>query len=347
MPAFATGEIGMGEILPDLALPVPLLERDLTYLGLPAGETFRPSQVRARVLLVEMLNVLCPHCRKQTRPYNQLFQMIEADPQTRGRIKILGIAVANSDEQIKDFVDISSVAFPVVPDRDFAMHRAVRGGPTPLSIYVLQDPPGEPGIVAGTHLGEDYAMGELFDYLKDLLGMERSAFVGLADERPEELAAIDSPLPEPELQERIRAAMQRGGNKLTGFRVLTLADGRIVYRGDFAETASPQVLYAVKVSRSAICDVCHNVHFFYLFDQNGRVTDFEPLHLTKYGNVEWSAKDTKTFRRRVVGRALAGDWHFDPKVDAVTSATMTAAIIFNSLDEGRTLLEGLRSLGEL
>jgi hypothetical protein len=100
-------------------------------------------------------------------------------------------------------------------------------------------------------------------------------------------------------------------------------------------------------SRSAICDVCHDVHFFYLFDATGRVLGLEPLQLTKYGNVEWNATDLKGFLGNLSGRSLRGSWSFDPKVDAVTSATMTSAIIFDSLDQGRQLLKELAGQGLL
>ena len=48
------------------------------------------------ITLVELLNVLCPRCRKQTKPYTELYAMLEADPATRGRIKMLGVAVARN-----------------------------------------------------------------------------------------------------------------------------------------------------------------------------------------------------------------------------------------------------------
>jgi hypothetical protein len=44
---------------------------------------------------------------------------------------------------------------------------------------------------------------------------------------------------------------------------------------------------------------------------------------------------------------MTGLWNFDPKVDAVTSATMTSAIIFDNFDQGQQLLDELREAGEL
>ena len=72
--------------------------------------------------------------------------------------------------------------------------------------------------------------------------------------------------------------------------------------------------------------------------------DFEPLHLTKYGNVEWNDAEVAFFTKRVVGKPLVGTWSFDPEVDAVTSATMTSAIIFDSLGLGKGLLEEIHKL---
>jgi len=61
-------------------------------------------------------------------------------PASRVQSKLLGIAVGNSDEPVEDFFEVCAVAFPVVSDRDFDLHRAVVGGPAPLSRYVLQGP---------------------------------------------------------------------------------------------------------------------------------------------------------------------------------------------------------------
>ena len=78
------------------------------------------------------------------------------------------------------YTKLYEVSFPVVSDRTFKLHRALRAGPTPFSLYVLRDRPGESGVIAGTHLGEDHDMAALFAYLKDLLGMPTSEFAALA-----------------------------------------------------------------------------------------------------------------------------------------------------------------------
>ncbi|NIQ93536.1 MAG: hypothetical protein GWO11_04795, partial [Desulfuromonadales bacterium] len=105
--------------------------------------------------------------------------------------------------------------------------------------------------------------------------------------------------------------------------------------------------FAEVVSRPSVCDVCHDLHFIYVFDRRGRVLRFIPLQLTKYGNRSWNSKEVEHMRSRVVGRYLSAPWRFDPEVDTVSSATITSAIIFDSLARGEELMEKLRQRGLL
>jgi len=339
--ALAARRIDMGEQFPEITLPQPLTPSERNYLGLSPGKTFTLSQVAGDIVLVEILNVLCPHCQKQTLPYGQLFSLIENDPKTRGRIKMLGVAVGNNAEQIEDFVDVYAVDFPIVSDLSFKMHTAIGGGPTPFSIYLRKDA-GKPGVVAGTHLGEDKEMADLFVYLKDTLELPVTEFSSLPSDNEGEDTAVKAFLPPELMSERIRKSFSAFGT-LSEFKELTLPSKRRVYRGVIAG----RPLFAEVLARSAICDVCHNVHFYYLFDAQGKLLAFEPLHLTRYGNIEWSAEERDKMRQRLLGRSLATSWNFDPQVDAISRATMTSAIIFNSLDQGRDLLKELELAGYL
>ena len=339
--------LGSGETFPEVPLPAPQDSAQRAYLGLQDDQPFTLRQVEGKVVLVEILNILCPHCRRQTKPYNELYQMLEADPATRGRVKMLGVAVANDSEDIADFVEIYEVAFPVVSDRHFDLHRALNAGRTPFTLYVLRDQPGDIGVIADTHLGGDDKMQELFDYLKQMLQMKVSDFATLPPLEQSDGELLQPPQSAAELEGMIAVAFAEQGEAVEEVRLRTLPSGRQVYTASVVRDGRRQPLFAEVASRSAICDICHSVHFFYVFDASGMVLSFKPLHLTKYGNVEWDEAEVAQFTRRVVGRPLAGGWTFSAKVDAVTSATMTSAIIFDDLNRGRELLEELRSKGLL
>ncbi len=339
---WAADSINSGEIFPEIPLPAPLELAQRSYLGLTNEQPFTLSQVDARVTLVEILNVHCPHCIKQTQPYNKLYKMIEADPETRGQIKMLGVAVANDDEAIDDFVVIYSVRYPVIPDRNFKLHSALRAGPTPFSIYVLRNNPQEPFVVTDTHLGEDDEVDELFAYLKDLLSMNTVEFTSLPQAEKTAAKKLLPPQSEAEIAMMVKEAFAKQGNDLSAVHKLDLPSGRWVYSASLVKNGHRQPIFAEVSNRSAICDVCHSVHFFYVFDSTGLILDFAPLQLTKYGNVEWNQAELNYFSRRVVGKRLADSWAFSPKTDAVASATMTSAIIFDDLGQGRELLEELQ-----
>jgi hypothetical protein len=95
------------------------------------------------------------------------------------------------------------------------------------------------------------------------------------------------------------------------------------------------------------CDVCHDVHFIYVFDATGKILQLIPLELTKYGNEPWDAADIEKIRQRIVGRYIQSSFDFDPEIDAVSSATITSSIIFRSLEEEQITLKELKEKGFL
>ena len=336
-----TASIGSGELFPEVPLPAPLEEAQREYLGLSNDQPFTISQIKGRIALVEILNVHCPHCKKQVKPYNDLYRMIETDPETRGKIKMVGVAVANDDEAIDDFMVIYSVAYPIIPDRTFKLYSKLQAGQTPFSLYMLRDSTTDPFVITDTHLGNDEKIEELFSYLKDLLQMESSEFISTVQEVAVSTEKLMPPQQKTQIEQMIAATFSQYGEVVGSPRKLDLPSKRWVYTATVKVAGHSKRLFAEVSSRSAICDVCHDVHFFYVFDQSGLVIDFIPLDVTKHGNVNWNQTEIEKFKKRVVGRQLMGKWNFDPTVDAIASATMTAAIIFDEFAQGDELFNEL------
>ncbi len=337
--------IAFGDPFPEIDLPTPADADARVYLGVPEAETFRPSQVKTQLLLVELLNTHCLHCQQQTLAYNDLYDLIEGNSETRGKIKLLGIAAGNLEEEVQTFRERIRMKFPLLADPGFQAYRVIGGSITPFSIYVRQDQSGRPGVVAGTHLGMNTRYQALFEELRRL-----------ATEEPEELRrqgkdaerirkAVAPLLSETELQLRVRNAFIGTGGILAEFVLVELRSGRRVYTAMMRRGETLERLFAEVVSRKAVCDLCHDVHFVYVFDSTGRIVGFEPLKLTKHGNVEWSQADIQRLRQRVVGKYLTVFPPFDPGVDAITSATISSAIIFDGIAQGESLLQELRDKG--
>ena len=125
-----------GEPFPALKLAVPAERAHRAYLGLSAGDFFEVPQVKARVLIVEIMSMYCPFCQKEAPVINELYRLIEDNPRLKGTVKLIGIGAGNSPYEMKVFREKYEVPFPLIPDRDFAVHAALGEVRTPYFIGV-------------------------------------------------------------------------------------------------------------------------------------------------------------------------------------------------------------------
>jgi hypothetical protein len=335
-----------GDLFPETSLQVPKDAAEREYLGLPEGETFTLSRVKADLVLVEILSVYCYSCKKQAPVYNQLFKLIESVPATKGRIKIIGIAAGNGDLEVKDFRETNKVPFPVIPDPYFEMHKAIGGSRTPFSIYVRQDSSGRPGITAGTHLGPNLKYRQVFADLGILMNKEIAAILKESQNKTGEVVTVKAILSEKERQAKARKVFATFAGEVKNFQKISLKNSsRSVYTCVIEHQGKSRRFFAEVISRAPACVDCHDTHFIYAFDAAGQILRFEPLQLTKYGNELWSVEDVAKMRRRVLGKSISKRLVFNPEVDAVSTATITSAAIFDSLSQGEMLLKELKEMG--
>ena len=63
-PVSAAGQPKPGEKLFDFTLPVPAERADRNYLGLSGwGKTFKVADIKANLVLIEILSMYCPFCQ--------------------------------------------------------------------------------------------------------------------------------------------------------------------------------------------------------------------------------------------------------------------------------------------
>jgi len=338
--------IKAGDFFPEVPMQVPEDPKDKTYLGIAEGKTFTLKKVKADLVIIEILSVYCPSCQLQAPEYNKLFNLIENDPETKGRIKIIGIAAGNGVLEIKDFRDKRNVLFPILPDPYFEMHRAIGGSRTPFTIYVRQDPSGHAGVVTGTHLGINRNYKQLFVDLRKLMTKDLASIRNESQNIAADTIIVRPLLTDKDLLEKIKNIFTTFNKEIKNFQQITLTkDSRKVFTCLVEHNGRSERIFAEVVSRPPACSDCHDIHFIYVFDTSGTILKFVPIQLTKKDNKDWSDDDVVKMRKRLLGKSIAQRLLFNPDVDAISSATITSAIIFDSLSQGAMLMEELKKMG--
>ena len=159
------------------------------------------------------------------------------------------------------------------------------------------------------------------------------------------VAQLKPNLTEEELLERMQDSMKKANSSIERVALQELENGETVYMGFAEEYGNEALLIGRVVSKYSICDVCHDIHFYFIFDQNGRLVSFHPIHITKYGNVVLDEKDVEKIQSRTAGKDLFKDIPFDPFVDAVTQATMSSYLVYEGLNETKTVLKDFQGNG--
>ena len=124
----------VGELLAEIRLPTPESADRRAYLGLAPGDSFRPAQVAGKLLIIEIFSMYCPHCQREAPAVNRLYQTIQASPELRNQVKMIGIGVGNSAFEVDHFRKHYQIAFPLFPDEEFVIHQALGGVRTPFFI---------------------------------------------------------------------------------------------------------------------------------------------------------------------------------------------------------------------
>ena len=328
---------------PDLTFTQALSKEEQTYLGIPQKKSFSFREIKGNLILVEFISTYCMSCQRQAPIFNELYSLIEKDSKLKGKVKMIGIAAGNNLKEIETFKKDYKVPYPIFADLKFDAHTAAGSPRTPFSIWVRRDDQGK-SVVVSTHLG-------LFDLVENALDETKAVLqYNLAILKPKKGAiyegdALKPPLPEKELMAKAREGMETSGGKVLQVEKIFLKDGDWVYAGKVDFRTHQGNLFSKLVSRRAVCDICHDTYFIYTFDPTGKVIEIVPIQLTKFGNLQWTEEDIQKLRSRTIGRSILSPFTFDPRVDSVSGATITAVLIFDSLDKAKEIFEKLKKEG--
>lgn len=160
-----------GGRIPIISLPAPRGSEEKIYLGLSSGDGFfKIHQIQAQVILMKIFNLYCPMCQSTASTLVELHSQIENHPDLNGKIRLIGIGAGNSQPQIEAFKQNNSVPFPLFPDPNFSIHKALGEVPTPFFIAIKMNKNGSHEIVY-TRLGSLTDIGGLLDSMVEACGI--------------------------------------------------------------------------------------------------------------------------------------------------------------------------------
>jgi len=337
-----TKPVGFAIPFPDLTFTQTLSKNEQTYLGIPPKKSFSFSEIHGNLILIEIISIYCVSCQRQAPIFNELYSSIEKDPRLRGKVMMIGVAAGNSLHEVEFFKKTYQVPYPILADPKFDAHIAVGSPRTPFTIWIRKDAR-ERGIVVSTHLG-------MMDLKRAMDETKAVLQYNLALLKPKKGAvyqgdALMPPLTEEELMVKAREGMESSGGKVLQIKKLSLKDGDWIYLGRVDFGTYQKNLFSKLASRRAVCDICHDTFFIYTFDSEGKVIDIVPIQLTKIGNLNWTEGDIKKLKTHTIGRSILSPFTFDPSVDSVSGATITAVLIFDTLDKAKAIYEKLKKEG--
>jgi peroxiredoxin len=159
-----------GGKIPAISLPIPKNSSEKIYLGLSGDGSFEIHQIKAKVVLIKIFNLYCPVCQSTASAMVELHHQIEKHPDFRGKIKLIGIGAGNTQSEIEAFRQNNNIPFPVFPDQDLSIHKALGEVRTPFFI-VLKMTRYRSHEIVHTHLGGLTDIQGLLDLMYEAYGI--------------------------------------------------------------------------------------------------------------------------------------------------------------------------------
>lgn len=155
--------ISVGMDLPQFMLNAPASEKEKQYLALKNPKPFSLSEIPAKVMVVEIFSVYCPHCQKQAPKLNKVYNLINKDSELTQDIKMIGIAAGADQSKTDKWKATFHIPFPLFADPKTEIWEKFGKPGVPLTLVVTST-----GKVASTHAGETEDIEEFFRQIKKL-----------------------------------------------------------------------------------------------------------------------------------------------------------------------------------
>jgi hypothetical protein len=343
-----------GDFFPIFSLPNTFSTKDMDYLGLPyylfgliKGHSFSIKDINAEIVLLEYTNKYCFACQAQAPVLNKVSSMVQEDPDLKGRVKFIAIGTGNNQREVDSFRQEMQIPFPIVPDPQYGAYEAIgEPGVTPFTIILRRANSRHIAVLSKAGFIREPEI--ILKNLKGSLTPEWDQLIKKhgtpSGQQPKEQKP-QLPYSQQELLIKAKESMQTPKWKVLQASKVFLPNGEEIYVGEIQAGKKRSYLFCKLVSRLPACDTCHSTHFFFTFNDKGMIVNFLPLEVRKDMNRPWDEQDVEEMRKRLIGRSILEPRKFVAHVDSISSATLTAASIIDSINRAKDLYEGLKGKG--
>jgi len=125
--------------LSQIKLTTPASSEAKEYLGLKEKGAFALSEVKSKFILLGYYGVKCPYCHEQAPISNQIYEMIQKDPDLSKDVKMLGVIVGSTPKDAQSYASTYKIIYPMTNDPFFDIYRKLDKPKVPLTLLIKND----------------------------------------------------------------------------------------------------------------------------------------------------------------------------------------------------------------
>ncbi|MGO9315325.1 MAG: TlpA family protein disulfide reductase [Syntrophobacteraceae bacterium] len=116
-------------------VPPPDSAQTQIYLGLEAMKQFKVSDIKAKIVIIELMSGFCSACQANTPIINDVYKTIQADS-SLADVKVIAIAIADDKTTVETFKKQFKPLFPILLDESREIMRSKSISATPVTMVV-------------------------------------------------------------------------------------------------------------------------------------------------------------------------------------------------------------------
>ncbi|NWF98551.1 MAG: TlpA family protein disulfide reductase [Nitrospirae bacterium] len=129
-----SAHIKKNQFLPVLSFIDILPSEHTQYLGIDKKNKFSFKDFHGSIFIIELFSTYCMSCPKNYPILNSIYNYIESNKKLKDNVKVFGIAVGNTKDEVDEHIKKYKLIFPILTDYQFIFHKATGSPRVPFTI---------------------------------------------------------------------------------------------------------------------------------------------------------------------------------------------------------------------